>query len=200
MHPAPAFRPAASDAAIAFAGAYAFAHIVGVTPVGLRVAHAPVLVSDTGTLLFHLSNGNALTPHLDGAAALVSIGGPGSYVSPNWYADHTGHVPTWNYRAAEFNGAVRAMTFDELGDLLDRASALFEPRVGQDWTMAKLAPARRDALMRAITGFELTPATIRMTDKASQNRSDADARGIAAAMTAIGDEDGAAAIRRVREW
>jgi transcriptional regulator len=66
--------------------------------------------------------------------------------------------------------------------------------------MAKMARPRAEAMMRAITGFELTPTAIRSTDKASQNRSEADARGVVAAMEAIGDTAGAAAIRRTRRW
>jgi transcriptional regulator len=109
-------------------------------------------------------------------------------------------VPTWNYRSVEIEGEVRAMTHAELEDLLDLASATFEPRVGENWTMAKMAPARADAMMRAITGFEITPTAVRATDKASQNRSEADARGVIAALERLGDIAGAAAIRRLRGW
>jgi transcriptional regulator len=66
--------------------------------------------------------------------------------------------------------------------------------------MDKMAPARRDAMMRAISGFELTPDSIRATDKASQNRSETDARGVVAALERLGDIAGAAAIRRTRGW
>jgi transcriptional regulator len=121
-------------------------------------------------------------------------------VSPNWYAEPAQHVPTWNYRAVEIEGLVRALDWDELGDLLDLSAATFEPRVGQDWTMAKMAPARAEAMMRGITGFALTAETVRTTDKASQNRNEADARGVMAGMERIGDMAGAAAIRKARGW
>jgi predicted FMN-binding regulatory protein PaiB len=55
-------------------------------------------------------------------------------------------------------------------------------------------------MMRSIIGFELTPETIRSTDKASQNRRDDDARGVVTALERIGDIAGAAAIRRTRGW
>ena len=200
MHPAAAFRPGSTDAAFAFADAYAFAHIFAATPDGPRVAHAPVLAGADGVLRFHLANANALTPHLDGAVALISIGGPGSYISANWYGDRAATVPTWNYCIAEFEGTARAMEYDDLGDLLDLSAATFEPRVGENWTMDKLPPARRDGLMRAITGFHLAPTAVRMTDKASQNRPEADARAVVAALERCGDPDGAMAIRRTRGW
>jgi transcriptional regulator len=66
--------------------------------------------------------------------------------------------------------------------------------------MDKMAPARRDAMMRGITGFEMQIETLRSTDKASQNRSDTDARSVVAALERLGDIAGAAAIRRTRGW
>jgi transcriptional regulator len=53
-------------------------------------------------------------------------------------------------------------------------------------------------MMRAITGFELTPTAIRNTFKASQNRSAADAAGVIAALEQLGETAGAAAIRKTR--
>ena len=200
MHANAAFRFKPDDPVLAFVAAYGFAHLFGMTPGGPRVAHAPLLVTPSGTIRFHLANTNALTPHLDGEPLLASIGGPGSYVSPNWYSQPAVHVPTWNYRSAEIEGSVRALSPDELEDLLNLSAATFEPRVGQDWTMDKMERSRADALMRAITGFELTPEVIRSTDKASQNRNEADARGVIAAMEHIGDNAGASAIRRTRGW
>jgi len=200
MHANAAFRFKSDDRALSFVAAHGFAHIFGMTPDGPRVAHAPLLVLPGGTLAFHLANMNALAKHLDGEPVLVSIGGPGSYISPNWYADPAASVPTWNYRTAEIEGQVRAMRADELEDLLDLASATFEPRVGENWTMAKMERPRAEAMMRAITGFELTPSIVRSTDKASQNRSEADARGVVAALEKQGDIAGAAAIRRTRGW
>ncbi len=198
MHPATAFRSTADP--LAFAAAHAFAHIFAITPDGPRVAHAPLLLTGAGQICFHLSNANTLTPHLDGATALLSIGGPGSYISPNWYRDPAMHVPTWNYQAVEIEGSVRALDADALADLIDLSAETFEPRVGQDWTMAKLAPDRAHAMMRAITGFALTPTAVRSTEKASQNRSEDDARRLFAALEAIGDTAGANMVRRTRGW
>lgn len=204
MHPNPAFRIADAAAELAFVAAHGFAHLFGMTADGPRVAHAPLLVTTSGAVRFHLANGNALarhfSGHLDGTVALASVGGPGSYVSPNWYAEPANNVPTWNYRTVEIEGRVTALGWDALHALLDQSAATFEPRVGQDWTMAKMDPKRRDAMMRSISAFELVPTAIRSTDKHSQNRSEADARGVVAAMEAIGDSTGAAAIRRTRGW
>lgn len=196
MHPNAAFR--SDDDPLAFVAAHGFAHIFGATPDGARVAHAPVLVSAHGTIMFHLARGNALATHLDGLTALISVGGPGHYVSPNWYAQPANNVPTWNYQAVEIEGPVRAMGMDELEVLLHLASAIFELRVGEDWTMHKMERLRAEAMMRAITGYELTPAAIRTTRKASQNRSDEDVAGVIAALERLGEHAGAETIRKSR--
>ena len=200
MHPNGAFRFKPDDPALAFVAAHGFAHLFGMTPDGPRVAHVPLLVMPSGTLRFHLVKTNALAPHLHNEPIVASIGGPGSYISPNWYAEPANNVPTWNYRTVEIEGTVTALDWDALGDLLDLSAATFEARVGENWTMAKMAPARAEAMMRAITAYELVPETVRATDKASQNRSDADARGVVNALERLGDTSGAAAIRRTRGW
>lgn len=198
MHPNAAFRMA--DDPLALVARLAFAHLFAVTPDGPGVAHAPVLVRD-GRLWFHLANGNALTRHLAGQPMVASVATIGSYISPNWYGgDMSRHVPTWNYEAVEVHGIARAQDRAELLDLLDLAAATFEPRVGEDWTMAKMDPARRDAMLGAITGFVLVPTTIRTTRKASQNRPDADARGVIAGLTRTGDTAGAALVASSRGW
>lgn len=196
MHPNPAFR--SDDDPLAFVAAHGFAHIFGQTPDGPRVAHAPVLVRAGGTLMFHLARGNALARHLDGLVALASIGGPGHYVSPNWYQQPADNVPTWNYQAVEVEGPVRALAMAELEELLHFAAATLEPRVGEDWTMHKMARPKAEAMMRSITGFELVPTAIRTTLKASQNRSEADAMGVVSALERLGETDGAAAILQAR--
>lgn len=200
MHPNGAFRFRADDPALAFVAAHGFAHLFGMTPDGPRVAHVPLLVTETGMVRFHLAKSNALAAHLDGEPALASIGGPGSYISPNWYADPAANVPTWNYRTVEIEDVVKALDWDALGELLDVTAATFEPRVGEDWTMDKMVPARAEAMMKAITAYELVPEIVRTTDKASQNRNEDDARRVVAALERIGDTGGAAAIRRTRGW
>lgn len=177
MHPSPLYRWD-DDSALAFVAEMAFAHVFAQTPDGPRVAHVPLLV-DGRSLRFHLANANALTPHLGGMTALASISGPNAYVSPNWYVKRT-RVPTWLYIAVECEGPVRALDTDELVELLDASAATYETRAAQDWTRAKMDPAKFAAMCRAITGFELTVTTIRATRKLSQDSDAADAARVIA--------------------
>jgi transcriptional regulator len=179
MHPNPAFRPkpqsaAQGDERALFAALIAetgFGMVFMATPDGPRVAHAPLLLTDAGTLRFHLALGNALTRHLDGARALAVVNGPDGYISARWYADPD-QVPTWNYLALEMEGPVRRMDRTGLHAMLEQVSAHHEARVAQGtpWTMDKMARIKRDRMMDMIVGFELTVEAWRPTVKLSQNK------------------------------
>ena len=199
MHPSPAFAWEDRASALAFVAEVAFAHVFAHTADGPRVAHVPVLVGKN-SLRFHLANANTLTPHLAGTTALASVGGPGPYISPNWYTDGRTHVPTWNYLAVEVEGIVRRLDDDELVALLDASATTHERRVRQDWTRAKMDPRRFEAMCGAITGFELETTVVRGTRKLGQNKGDADTRGVVAGLRDTGHDSAAALIELQRGW
>jgi transcriptional regulator len=197
MHPNSRFSVNDREALLAQAGQIAFGRIFLTVPDGPRVAHAPVLrVGDA--LRFHLANANAVCRHLDGARPLVLFEGPNGYVSANWYGDVRGAVPTWNYQSVECEGPVRTLDRDALVELLDDLSHTLEPRVGENWTRAKMEPARFEAMLGAITGFELAVEDVRGTRKLSQNQPEAEAARVAAAFENIERPDMADAVRAVR--
>ena len=172
MHPNSAFRKedrALFEALIAETG---FGMVFLTTPDGPRMAHVPLLLTEAGTLRFHLALGNALTRHLDGAQALAVVNGPDGYISARWYTDPD-QVPTWNYIALEMEGSVRRMDRADLLTLLEDVSAHHEARIedGKPWTMDKMARIKRDRMMDMIVGFELTVQAWRPTFKLSQNKS-----------------------------
>jgi transcriptional regulator len=176
MHPNSAFRTvllsedrALCEALITETG---FGMVFLTTPDGPRVAHVPLLLTEAGTLRFHLALGNALTRHLDGAQALAVVNGPDGYVSARWYSDPD-QVPTWNYISLEMEGPVRRMDRAELLTLLEDVSAHHEARIadGTPWTMDKMARIKRERMLDMIAGFELTVQAWRPTFKLSQNKS-----------------------------
>ncbi len=199
MHPNAAFQARHDDKALAHVTETGFAHVFLAADDRLLVAHVPIIVDD-GALWFHLANSNAMTPLLDGRRALASIAGTGSYISANWYGAPAEMVPTWNYRASEIEGSVRRLDTAALEVLLHKAAAHFEPLAGEDWTMNRMERSRAEAMMRGITGFRLQADIIRHTNKASQNRNDADAKRLVAALERCGDIAGASQIRQARGW
>jgi transcriptional regulator len=191
MHPAHAFAidPPATRA---LADAIGLGHIFASTPTGPMVAHAPVVRVADDLLWFHLANANRLTAHLAGATALISLADNGSYISPDWYADTAGSVPTWNYRAAEAHGTITLLDDAQLAEQVDRMAAAHEPRMGTAWQRSKMEPQRYQAMARAITGFAMHVEHWRGTWKASQNKSAADRATVRTGLIAAGHKASAA--------
>lgn len=188
MHPNSAFRPKDEDIAALLVREIGFAAIFAATPDGPRVAHAPLLFdAERGVVRFHLARGNALTRHLDGAAALAVVQGPDAYVSPGDYGD-AANVPTWNYVAVELEGSVVRTDRDGLITLLDDLSALHETRIGASpaWTRDKMDPAQFGRMVDAIVGFEMHIKAWRTTLKLSQNKSSEMAGRVRNALAARG--------------
>jgi len=144
MHPNPAFAWTDNPAMLAFVAQRAFAHIFAVTADGPMLAHAPVTVTEAGTLQFHLARHNRLCAGLDGATAIISVAGPDAYVSPDWYG-RPDQVPTWIYTAVEAEGRVRRLTAEALVDQLDALSAAQEAHLAPKpaWTRHKMSQGCR---------------------------------------------------------
>jgi transcriptional regulator len=200
MHPNRAFRFDSDAAILDWAVARGFAHIVADTPEGMMVVHAPIIAVGTGAVRFHVSRGNRVTPHLDGARVLLSVAGPDGYITPNWYVDGAQSVPTWNYVSAEIDGIARVLEEESLVHQLDTLASIHEPRVAPDgpWTRDKMSEDRFRAMLGAIIGFEVTIEAVRGTVKLSQNKNDADCAGVIAGLRDSRNPDLAAATEATR--
>lgn len=198
MHPAPAFAWNDAPAMLAFVAATSWARLFAPTPAGLRVVHAPVAVTASGAIRFHIAKANAMAPHLDGSAVLAVIEGPHAYVSGDWMPDRASAVPSWNYVAVECEGVATVLDRADLVALLDDLARVLEPGVGQSWTRSGLDPLRFAAMLDAITGYELAVTDVRGTRKLSQNKPAATIAGVLAGMEARGEFATAAAMRSVR--
>ena len=187
MHPNPLFRSDDRQLFETLIDQIGFGMVFLTTPDGPRVAHTPLLSTGDGAVQFHLARGNALTRHLDGATALVTVNGPDAYVSPRWY-DNRDTVPTWDYVALEMEGRVRRMEDEGLEAFLHAVIAKFESRVeGEPWRAEESSEATWSGLFRAIVGFELEVQAWRPTLKLSQKKSATEREAIAAGHEANGN-------------
>jgi len=183
MHPNRRFHMTDAAAMRAFVVEVGVVHLFAATREGPMVAHVPVTLHGDH-FRFHLARANRIAPHLDGAQVSASAMGPHGYVSPDWYAQPHNQVPTWNYVAVEIDGVVRQLDRAALSAQIDALAALHEARLAPKpaWTIAKVEPAPRDAMLSALSVYELVVTTIRGTRKLSQNKSDADRAGVIAAL------------------
>ena len=186
MHPNPLFR--SEDRALfeALIDEIGFGMVFHTTPDGPRVAHVPLLSTGDGALQFHLARGNALSRHLDGATALVTVNGPDAYISPRWY-DERDTVPTWDYVALEMEGRIRRMDDEGLEALLHAVIEKFEGRLeGEGWSADESSEATWSRLFKGIVGFEMEVLAWRPTLKLSQKRTPAERERIATGLETSG--------------
>lgn len=176
MHPNRAFEWRDREAMLTFVADIAFCMIAVDGPF---VVHTPVIVDPPDRLRFHVANGNRAAKALQGRA-IISCLGPDAYISPDWYGT-ADQVPTWNYLAVEAEGPLRRLDESELATLLDDLSAAHEARLAPKpaWTRAKMTPGRFEAMLKAITGYELTIEALRGTRKLGQHKKPAERAGAA---------------------
>jgi transcriptional regulator len=196
VHPDPKFRWRDEGELRAFVAARRFGMLFAQTADGPAVAHVPAVWLDERRIGFHLSRGNRLAAHIDGARALFVVNGPHGYVSPDWYGLED-QVPTWNYVAAELEGDVQALPVEALPGLIDALSLDSEARLAPKsvWTRNKMAPGLFDRMTGAIIGYQMTVTDWRGTRKLGQNKPAAARAAAADGMAAAGDQPIAALMR-----
>jgi len=181
-----------------------FATLVTPTASEPFVSHVPLLhVADRephGTLLGHFARAN---PHAAAAAGVESIAifhGPHAYVSPSWYAEPAGAVPTWNYAVIHAHGSLElARDPAETRAILDALIQRFESHRDAPWQPG-LDRDRMDAMVAAIVGFRIRVRRLDAKFKLSQNRSPDDRSRVAAALTAEGYADAVATADWMRAY
>ena len=193
MHPNRVFHWTGEQEMLAFVAQVSFATICVDGP---AVVHAPLVVAGPDRLLFHVSRSNPAAATLDGARAIASVMGPDFYVSPDWYGTPD-QVPTWNYLVVEAEGPLRRLDEVELAALLDDLSAEHEQRLAPKapWTRDKMTPGRFEAMLKAITGFELRIEALRGNRKLGQNKKAEELERVADALVALGNVEAAALTR-----
>ena len=136
-----------------------------------------------GTLQAHLAKANDQIADLrTGAEALVIFQGPEAYIMPSWYATKAEHgkvVPTWNYVVVQARGNPRVI--EDHGWLRAQINTLTEaheaPR--QDpWSVTDAPAGFVTAQLNGIIGLEIPVSSIEGKWKVSQNRREADRRGV----------------------
>jgi transcriptional regulator len=180
-------------ASLAFAADRGFGLVVacdGLRPVASPLPFRLDYAGDGGARVgFHVARGNRLADlAANGGTWLVAVSGADAYVSSDWYASPD-QVPTWLYEAVHLSGPVRVLIADERRVHLDRLAETFEGRLApkRPWTADKMTLARREAMMKAIVGIEMTVETVEGSRKLHQHKSDADHLAVTRALAARSD-------------
>ena len=136
-----------------------------------------------GMLQAHMARANEQWKDLDGQKVLTVFQGPQSYVSPSYYATkrETGKVvPTWNYAMVQARGLVKVRADAEWLDAqIDRLTSQHEGRRAHSWAVSDAPRSYIESQLRGIVGIAIDIETIEGKWKVSQNRQEADRRGVA---------------------
>jgi len=149
-----------------------------------------------GTLVGHVARANPVWRTFSTRVrSLVVFQGVDTYVTPSFYPSKRAHgkvVPTWNYAVVHAQGMPRAIEDrDWLLQLLERLVTTHEATEALPWKIADAPADYVDGLLRVIVGIEIPVDALTGKWKVSQNRPDADRRGVADGLAARG---GAAAV------
>src|SRR4051794_13564412 len=157
--------------------------LVTVGPGGFPVATLLPIMWRGDTVIAHMAKANGQWRDLtSGAPALGIVGGADAYISPSWYAAKAEDgkvVPTWNYSAVHLSGTLTVHTDDEwLRDAVTDLTNTHEGSRAHPWHVTDAPEPYVQGQLRGIVGIELAVTRVEGKAKLSQNRSEADRRGV----------------------
>lgn len=184
----PPFNAVAEDAEIrAMVAAVGSAQLITVGADGCPCCTLLPIVWTGDTVTAHMARAN---PHWTGitagAPALLVVTGPQAYISPSWYAAKAEHgrvVPTWNYAAVELAGRITVHDDVEwVRRAVDELTGFHEADRVDPWATTDAPERYLAGQLRGIVGLEIAVERVTGKVKYSQNRSEADRRGVVAGL------------------
>jgi transcriptional regulator len=186
----PRFNAVHDEAEVrAMVAAIGSGELVTVGPDGFPLATLLPTIWDGDRVVLHMARANehwrTIGPD---APALLVCTGPQAYVSPGWYASKREHgrvVPTWNYSSVHLSGRVRVHEDPEwLRNAVTELTDLHEQHRPDRWHVTDAPEQYVTGQLRGIVGLELLVERVEAKQKLSQNRSEADRRGVIAGLSA----------------
>ncbi len=167
--------------------AHPFGLLISTGAEGLEANGLPFLLQrgrgPLGQLQAHIARANPQWRALEGQPVLVVFQGPQSYVSPGHYQTkvETGKVvPTWNYAMVQARGIVRVLAAqDWIETQISALTDTHEARRAHPWAVSDAPRPYIEAQMRGILGLQIEITALEGKWKVSQNRVEADRRGVA---------------------
>jgi transcriptional regulator len=167
----------------AMVAAVASAELVTVGADGYPQATLLPILWEGDTVIAHMTRANRHWRDIgDDAPTLLVCGGTQAYVSPSWYASKAEHgrvVPTWNYSTVHLTGLARIHEdSDWLRSAVTKLTNRHEAERAHPWHVTDAPAAFVVGQLQAIVGIEIRVERVEGKAKLSQNRSEADQRGV----------------------
>ena len=190
MYQPPHFKEERLEIQHALIRAHPFGLLISIGPEGLEANGIPFLLDATvaplGRLRAHVARANGQWRNLDGQRVLMVFQGPQAYVSPSLYETkrETGKVvPTWNYAMVQARGIARVHEErDWLHTQVNALTKTHEQGRGQPWAVSDAPASYLESQLKGIVGMEIIIDALEGKWKVSQNRPEADRRGVAAGL------------------
>lgn len=165
---------------------------------GLLATHLPTVfkpdAGSQGTIEAHFARPNTHWRAFkdDGAEALLIFSGANGYIHPGWYptkAKDGKVVPTWNYSAVHVYGHCRVITdAEQLRAHVAELSDQQEHGRAVPWALSDAPEDYVQVMLRGIVGIQVEVSRIEGKKKLSQNRPEADRRGVVTGLRLDGGE------------
>lgn len=157
---------------------------------GLQANLVPFLLvegGERGILQAHVAKANdQLAALREGAPTLVVFRGPQCYVTPNWYpskAETHQVVPTWNYVVVQAGGTPRVVDDPAwVRAQIEALTASQEASRPAPWRVTDAPDAWIAQRQKVIIGIEIPIDRLEGKWKMSQNRPEADRKGVEAGL------------------
>ncbi len=188
------FREERPEILDAFIADHPLATIIVATPDGMVANHMPVQLQrfeeDRVVLRGHIARGNTLWKAATETSPVLAIfGGAEHYITPGWYPakkEHGKVVPTWNYSVVHAHGFIRFIDgIEEKRDLVSNLTDKHEASQAQPWAITDAPDDYIQGMLAAIVGFEIRVDRLEAKFKASQNRNEADRKGVELGLTEL---------------
>lgn len=185
-------------------GSIRFGTLVTVGPDGPIATHIPMFVDPQpeprGTVYGHIARANDQWERTNlNIPALATFVGPHAYISPSFYETKrlTGKVvPTWQYLAVHARGSISFFhDRDRLHEIVRTSTRFQEMHSEHPWAIEDAPLEYIDKMLNAIVGFQIVVADLEGAWKFSQNKNEADLRGVIEGLEERGDTAVASLVR-----
>lgn len=196
MYQPPAFKEHDPATMAALMRAYPLGLLITSGPGGLMANAIPFLYDAAsgahGTLRCHVAKANPQWKEIGaGLDVLVVFQGTDHYIRPGWYeTKQETHkvVPTWNYAMVQARGTARAIEDKTwLAHQIRAVTTMMEGGAPEPWSVEDAPEDFIVSQIKGIVGIEITLTALEGKWKTSQNRNEADRRGVVEGLQALGD-------------
>lgn len=196
MYQPPHFREHDPAAKAALIRAFPLGLLITAGPSGVMANAIPFLYDEAtgplGTLRCHVAKANGQWKEIgEGLDALVVFQGSDHYIRPGWYeTKRETHkvVPTWNYAMVQARGHARAIEDKNwLAQQIRSVTTMMEGGAPEPWSVDDAPDDFIASQIKGIIGIEIAITALEGKWKVSQNRNEADRRGVVEGLSELSD-------------